>query len=641
MFSNANSRFPFENRTNGSKNTKIKYEKETKRPVRQRTWESKDYQKKNEEITQVQKNAFKEFMKPVKDLESSGLVAVLGYLHFNLHTLTKALHWQVFMELADVAKRENRIEEARKMLQISVYLNPYAHQAWLEYSKLEEECGKMPQARKNLIIGIQFSPFCEQLFIKFLKIEEKTGDISTSRQILGSLNNSNIEKNWKILLEGALMEAREGKLDLARHILQNLIYNCSSFGAIYFEAIKFEEKWGKNLQFALDLCEKGLNRNQRYGPLWFCNLRILEKLIQGGGNYTELRKRQESLLQEADQYLSKELLWKLYLDYSIYLEKNNKFEESRKFLKESIYTAPDNLRWKAWISASRVELKAGFPERALKALKFAYLEVPNKQKPLVLVELSQAYELMRDLSKAREYMNEACEKSKHDWKIYLEKINLEMRFGHFKEALIVVKEAVSKYFSTGRLWASLIQILHTDSEMIGLGQHFKAFLLAIQEVPKSGEVWCEGARIRLNPFSRFFDLDKAEEYLNYAIQFTPQYGDSFIELMRVYLLKGELEKFSGLKRLCVNADPNYGTLWFYCKVNTLDGPREVWKRAKELVMNEILKTRNLYLSPCGKERYVDRMWIGLGENVWSFTRNSALDFNSKAKLIYGSESLII
>lgn len=641
MFLNSNSRFPFENRTNGSKNSKIKYENEPKRPSRQRTWESKDYTKKSEESIQIQKFAFKDFMKPVKELENIGLAAVLSYLHNNLHTLPKSLHWQVFMELADVAKRENRISEARKMLKISVLLHPFAHQAWLEYSKLEEECGKMMEARKKLIVGIQFSPFCEQLFIKFLKIEEKTGDVSTSRQILGSLCNTSIEKNWKILLEGAMMEAREGKVELARHILQNLIYCCGTCGNIYMEAVKFEEKWGNNLQFALDLCEKGLNRNQRYGPLWFCTLRILEKLIQAGGNYPELRKRQESLLADADQYLSKELLWKLYLDFSVYLEKNNKFEASRKFLKESIYTAPDNLRWKAWITASRVELKAGYTDRAIKALKFAHLEVPNKQKPLVLVELSQAYELMKDLNKAREYMNEACEKSKYDWKIYLEKINLEMRFGYFSEALAVAKEAVSKYFSTGRLWASLIQILHTDTNSIKSGQHFKAFLLAIQEVPKSGEVWCEGARIRLNPFSNYFNLDKAEEYLNYAIQFTPQYGDSFIELMRVYMLKGELQKFSSLKRLCVNADPNYGTLWFYCKANTLDGPREVWKKAKELVFNEILKTKCLYSNPNGKEKYIDRMWIGLGENVWSFTRNSLLDFNSKAKLIYGSESLII
>jgi hypothetical protein len=32
----------------------------------------------------------------------------------------------------------------------------------------------------------------------------------------------------------------------------------------------------------------------------------------------------------------------------------------------------------------------------------------------------------------------------------------------------------------------------------------------------------QGARIHLSPLSRCFDLDTAEQYLDFAIQFTPQ-----------------------------------------------------------------------------------------------------------------------
>ena len=55
---------------------------------------------------------------------------------------------------------------------------------------------------------------------------------------------------------------------------------------------------------------------------------------------------------------------------------------------------------------------------------------------------------------------------------------------------------------------------------------------ALKEVPKSGEVWCEGARIHLNPLSKAFDLETAGKYLGFAVQFTPQYGDSFMECLR-------------------------------------------------------------------------------------------------------------
>lgn len=50
------------------------------------------------------------------------------------------------------------------------------------------------------------------------------------------------------------------------------------------------------------------------------------------------------------------------------------------------------------------------------------------------------------------------------------------------------------------------------------------------------QVWCEGARTHLNPTSPAFDLALAAKYSEFAIQFTPQYGDSFMECLRLQLL---------------------------------------------------------------------------------------------------------
>ena len=136
-------------------------------------------------------------------------------------------------------------------------------------------------------------------------------------------------------------------------------------------------------------------------------------------------------------------------------------------------------------------------------------------------------------------------------------------------------------------------------------------------------------------------MDKAEQYLNYAIQFTPQYGDSFIEMLRVYLLKGQFHRISELKKSCVNADPNYGMLWFYCKNNSLDGPKEVWKIAKALMKNQICSIKGVYDDPANKTEWADCMWTGLCEANWSYLRNKSLSFIARSKLIYGSESLIL
>jgi len=46
----------------------------------------------------------------------------------------------------------------------------------------------------------------------------------------------------------------------------------------------------------------------------------------------------------------------------------------------------------------------------------------------------------------------------------------------------------------------------------------------LREIPKSGEVWCEGARLAMNdnPNNKFFNLkDAMKNYLKFAILFTP------------------------------------------------------------------------------------------------------------------------
>ena len=73
------------------------------------------------------------------------------------------------------------------------------------------------------------------------------------------------------------------------------------------------------------------------------------------------------------------------------------------------------------------------------------------------------------------------------------------------------------------------------------------FKNAVNEISKSGEVWCEGARLFLSnhPANPFFDIDLGIKYLEFAIQFTPQYGDSFLEIIRasqmLRILKGKGE----------------------------------------------------------------------------------------------------
>jgi hypothetical protein len=42
-----------------------------------------------------------------------------------------------------------------------------------------------------------------------------------------------------------------------------------------------------------------------------------------------------------------------------------------------------------------------------------------------------------------------------------------------------------------------------------------------------------------NPQNPYFNLDTARKYLEFAIQFTPQYGDSFLEMLKLTMLQNE------------------------------------------------------------------------------------------------------
>lgn len=83
---------------------------------------------------------------------------------------------------------------------------------------------------------------------------------------------------------------------------------------------------------------------------------------------------------------------------------------------------------------------------------------------------------------------------------------------------------------TSTLFISKVFSLRFIDRIFGPDVAMTSFREALKHVAKSGEVWCEGARIYMNPVSKHFHLHNASKCLNYAVFFTPQYGDSFIEV---------------------------------------------------------------------------------------------------------------
>lgn len=106
---------------------------------------------------------YKIFYRNFKQIEKEdGFKAAVAFATKHLAVLPKKVHWRVYLELADMAKRENMLEQARdyymKVENITTSsclifffqvtkLQPYASQGWLEYAKMEEECGQVESCR--------------------------------------------------------------------------------------------------------------------------------------------------------------------------------------------------------------------------------------------------------------------------------------------------------------------------------------------------------------------------------------------------------------------------------------------------------------------------------------------------------------
>eukprot|EP00808_Paulinella_micropora_P032341 g67634.t1 len=548
--------------------------------------ESKVDPRKNKPIeSPASKNMFKSFYKEFWQLAKEDPVLAHEMAVEKLPQLPKKIHWRVCMEVADLAKRQNRVNLARHWYAMANQLEPCAAQAWLEHAKLEEECGELRRCQRIVSIGLEFCEYNESLIVKAIKHFERLGNIEAARAVLARLKHGNIEKVWRTVLEGALLEARVGSPDVARRIFKYLMLHVPWYGPVFYEACRFEEKLEED-ERALFVAEKGLAAVPKYGPLWFIAFRLYQKTSKGD------MEKPRRLLTRALQHISSDVVWKLHFEAAHMEEQYGLYEESRRCYAEAIRNCPPNLVWKAWLSGSRMELRAGRTEVAELLLQRALATVPKKSRAVVLMEKARVAEFFGDLEQARTILNSAKEETQ-EWKLYFEMVLLEARAGRYKSAIKAAEEALKVHSGTGRLWAILIQL----NQLNGYEEQMKMFRRAIKEVPKSGEVWCEGARIRLDPTSPYFNLKAAHKFLKFAIEFTPQYGDSFIEFLRLKMLllgRNAAEPCMRILQMCANAEPNYGSLWFHCKQHTLDTANETMARAVDVVTTDLKENRPLY-----------------------------------------------
>ena len=163
---------------------------------------------------------------------------------------------------------------------------------------------------------------------------------------------------------------------------------------------------------------------------------------------------------------------------------------------------------------------------------------PERSIHAVCLELARILDFIGDVATTAVVIERNMLLFPDEWKLVLERIQQLLRENRCLDALQLNLRALQYHSAAGRLWSSVIQLTHqcvpqpcVTRRLYGSSAALQVFYTALFFVAKSGEVWCEGARIFLNPISKHFNPLNAQRCLHFAVYFTPQYGDSFIEVV--------------------------------------------------------------------------------------------------------------
>lgn len=433
--------------------------------------------------------------------------------------------WRVHLELAECAKRGAALPHVKKHLAQALKAQPRAVQVWLEACRTLDELGELEECRTLLEQGLECCAPSEQLCLKMARVLERLGDQAGLRAMVGSLRREAPERTCKVLLEAAHCEVRAGNGEAVRQFLRCLMLRIPHQGPLYSEACRIEGILGK-WQTAMSIAEHGVQTCAKYGPLWFVLLHQVEKAYGAWAvkDYATVALKNICL----------ELHWKVHFEVAAAFGRCGSLSECRRSIGLAALSCPRHLRWKVWLLAARSELWDGSVEASRRLLTQARSDAPSRVQVAVCIERARSEEYLGGLEAARAALKEAHACEGHDWKVFLEHIFMEARHGCLQAAKDAAIHALELHPATGRLWSALIALEHSGEG--GADGAMAMFRKAVREVPKSGEVWCEGARVFLNPLGLHFHLGRAQRCLEFAVHLTPQYGDSFLELLRLRFL---------------------------------------------------------------------------------------------------------
>jgi len=230
---------------------------------------------------------------------------------------------------------------------------------------------------------------------------------------------------------------------------------------------------------------------------------------------------------------------------------------ARSALGRALQCAAPASRWRVWCLGARLEATllptaqgSGGGDRAEHILRRSGALISAKYQRGILLELAKVHEYRalteqhleqkaKHGSAAAQWNRTVVEGTRNtDWKMHMHAAYHAIRSGDMPHALLLLQWSLRHSPVAGRLQALRLQCL-AGSVQAAKPEHTPEHALAeaLSHVPKGGEVWLEAARLHLNPVRGAYSTARAAQCLALATLFTPQYGDCFIEWLRLDVLR--------------------------------------------------------------------------------------------------------
>ena len=415
-------------------------------------------------------------------------------------------------------KKVGRVEDARRQMEQLLKESPTSIPVYVELIRLMMDSGDFQAAREYLKKALVLRGDDEQLLERSLRVEERMGNLSGILQVAETLMASRRYRNVKLVVDACMTMAKLGAVEAARSIFDFLIaHEYCRQGNLVLSYVLFVYR-SVSVEKAHDLLGSVTQAYSKHGPLWFFTFAVLEHRIMVSWDKRSMlpRVQPQELLDayvDALQSLSIELRWKVfYLATQMLLRTVTQlrlaaFSDVHMRPLSHADHAPRLLPARCRQNAARRHLLPPGRLRALsaespvesvasrRARQRARRSFPSLASgiPLSLSSPAQcfarsaqcapvrnAHSLFFEIARlldfegawpvAQRVIVSSMQQVPLEWKLWLERIqqlvslpplsHSQQRDGALREALELNRRVVESRRGAGRLWASLIQLVH-------------------------------------------------------------------------------------------------------------------------------------------------------------------------------------